>query len=71
MLCRNNNLGSETLSLVMRQCHLLTEVCNPLSGLLSVLGESLAELHHGSRSPVAPHPMAALLLLCLIVAACR
>jgi hypothetical protein len=44
---------------------------NPLSGLLSVLGESLAELHHGSRSTLASHSVSALLLLCLIATAFR
>jgi hypothetical protein len=50
---------------------LLSDDYNPLSGLLSVLGESLAELHHGSRSAVASHLEGALLLLCLMAAAFR
>jgi hypothetical protein len=58
---------------VLANCllHPLACVYIPLSVRLFVLGESLAELHHGSQSPVAPRPEGALLLLCVIAASFR
>ena len=46
-------------------------VFKSLSEWLSVLGESLAELHHGSWSPLAVRPEESLLVLCLVVATVR